>query len=186
MKDKYYLLNAKPFLAQHLQMISLNLVQRALNSGGDRDLERSIRSKSSRQQFNELHSQFVERIIKRNTPRSLIALLNDEDVFHSLHQQFSWLLINGAQYLSEYVPEITSTLPTSSFNTQTRKSSKTDERDEENILSREKDNNYSIRYIRKLLGDKQFPAVCYCILTGVKVSWNGKYVQTYKDSKMTQ
>lgn len=181
MKDKYYLLNAKPFLAQHLQTISTELKNRALIAGGDRSKERCFRSKCSQhQQVHLLKNHFTDKriTVTNPTPRSLITLTNDAGVFEGLHQRFSWVLMAGAQYLNEYISQRFSTPLTSNTNIHNNAPINRRKPDiKKTILNIETDDSLaddtistlSIRYIRKVVGNVEFPAVCFCVLTGIKV-----------------
>lgn len=171
MKDKYYLLNAKPFLAEHLRRISGDLRERASISGGDRCKERLARAKSSSMQQHLLNNGLNNQLANRMTmPRSLSTLINNRLVFEELHQQFSWLLKTGAMYLGEYIPkrleDISYQISTEYLNSSMKfKCTGT------NLKVSNDYNHLSIRYIRDIVGIEEFPAVCFCILTGIKVSF---------------
>jgi len=92
MKDKYFLLNIKPFLAEHLKKVSSELQAAAKKT---KETEESTYSERQRRLSG---AQFL-----MHTSRSLLELTGEEHIFAQLHSHFSWLLLAGSRFLTEHV-----------------------------------------------------------------------------------
>lgn len=165
MKDKYFLLNMKPFFAEHLQKISTELQQGAQRVRDGEEL------KGSPRQRRLSGSQPI-----LQTPRSLIELTGEENVFAILHSHFAWLLLAGSRFLTEHVtfgnlpwlpPQSSSHPPQQrlTYNITTlpmiQKYETLDDAEE----------FYSLRYIKQVVRKSEFASICFCALTGIKVGF---------------
>ncbi|XP_061390407.1 folliculin [Musca vetustissima] len=173
MKDKYFLLNTKPFLAEHLRRISLETQNSAKRVKENEELKGSPRQRrlSGSQPLVQ-------------TPRSLIELTGEENIFAILHTHFSWLLLAGSRFLTEHVtfgnlpwlpPQSTSHPPQQrlTYNITTlpmiQKYETLDDPEE----------FYSLIHLKQLLKKTEFISLCYCALTGVKIIVRGDARRTF-------
>ncbi|XP_073837537.1 folliculin [Musca autumnalis] len=173
MKDKYFLLNTKPFLAEHLRRISLETQNSAKRIKEEEELKGSPRQRrlSGSQPLVQ-------------TPRSLVELTGEENIFAILHTHFSWLLLAGSRFLTEHVtfgnlpwlpPQSTSHPPQQrlTYNITTlpmiQKYETLDDPEE----------FYSLIHIKQLLKKTEFISLCYCALTGVKIIVRGDARRTF-------
>lgn len=161
MKDKMYLLNVQPFLAENLQKIAIDLQNYSLTIYTAEQAKYSERA----QRLNTGHA-------STQPPRTLIELTGQKNVFAYIHSHFSWILWMGARCLTE---NINIGLP---FLNQSNHAldpyTLVQLRNRESItkrLSIENDNEH-IDFIRKcsqLLGAEHFTAACYCAIVGIQV-----------------
>ncbi|XP_065362585.1 folliculin [Calliphora vicina] len=173
MKDKYFLLNTKPFLAEHLRKISSEL-----QNGAKRIRDEEELKGSTRQRRLSGSQPLVQ------TPRSLIELTGEENVFAILHSHFSWLLLAGSRFLTEHVtfgnlpwlpPQSSSHPPQQrlTYNITTlpmiQKYETLDDAEE----------FYSLRYIKQVVRKAEFASICYCALTGIKIIVRGDPARTF-------
>ena len=175
MKDKYFLLNTKPFLAEHLRKISQELQNGALK------IKQNEESKGSARQRRLSGLQVVT-----PTPRSLVELTGEENIFPILHSHFSWLLLAGSRFLSEHVtfgnlpwlPPQSSALPPQQRLTYNLTTLPMLRKYEETLDDPQQEENYSLRHIRQVVGN-EITAICYCALTGVKIIVRGAPERTF-------
>lgn len=161
MKDKMYLLNVQPFLAENLQKISIELQNYSLAIYTAEQAKYSERA----QRLNTGHA-------STRPPRSLIELTGQQNVFAYIHSHFAWILWMGARCLTE---NINIGLPfLNQPNHKLDPFTLIQLRNRESIakrLSVENDNE-RIDFIRKcsqLFGAEQFTAACYCAIVGIQV-----------------
>ncbi|XP_062533234.1 folliculin-like [Armigeres subalbatus] len=182
MKDKMFLLNIQPFLADCLNKISKKL-QGYARTVHDEDLIAQ-------------GSQRAQRITQgyANNPtktRSLVDLTGKDSIFAYLHAHFSFVLWAGAKYLTESItlgsPSVPAWLGRDTEEgfamVQTEKEgylmrrmgySKTDD-DNDRIDERSKA-KYSLKAFRQILkGD--FTSVCFCVIAGIQIVIRAPYVK---------
>uniref|UniRef100_A0A336MZ16 CSON008770 protein n=1 Tax=Culicoides sonorensis TaxID=179676 RepID=A0A336MZ16_CULSO len=170
MKDKTFLLNTEPFLSKHLESISKELQQYA-----DKVYEREQSECSQRA------TRLNAGKITSNTKRSLLDLTGEQHIYGYLHQNFAWLLWAGARYLSESITLGTPS-PPPWLGKETEEGFTMVQLDKEDFLLNKMgkltltdDNIEGSEENRKSIGqvkeetDDDFPLICYCILTGVRI-----------------
>lgn len=161
MKDKMYLLNVQPFLAEHLQKISTEL------KGYSSAIYAAEQAKYSEraQRLNCGHA-------STRPPRSLIELTAQPNIFAYIHSHFAWILWMGARCLTENI-NISHPLNNSTTNKfdpftliQLRHRDSITKR-----LSIENDNEHVnvVRKCSQLFGE-HFAIACYCVLVGIQVN----------------
>lgn len=167
MKDKYFLLNTKPFLAEHLRKISAELQAGAQRTKAAEELNYSARQRRLS------GAQFL-----MPTPRSLIELTGEEHIFAQLHSHFAWILLAGSRFLTEHItfgnlpwlpPQSSGRPPAQrlTYNSSTLPMIQMYEDDPE------QEGFFSLRHIKKVVPKDDFATVCYCALTGVKIIVRG-------------
>ncbi|XP_055603266.1 folliculin isoform X2 [Uranotaenia lowii] len=178
MKDKMFLLNIQPFLADCLSKISKEL-QGYARSVHDEDLK--VQGSQRAQRINQ---GFVN---NPSTTRSLMELTGKESIFAYLHSHFSFVLWAGARYLTESITLGSPSVPPW-LGRDTEEGFAMVQTDKEGYLMRrmglgkvddETDRiddrtkaKYQLRKFRQILkGD--FPAVCFCALTGIQIVIRG-------------
>lgn len=182
MKDKMFLLNIQPFLADCLGKISKEL-QGYAKVVYDRDLL-------------EQGSQRAQRITQgyANNPsktKSLVDLTGKESIFAYLHAHFSFVLWAGARYLTESITLGSPSVP-AWLGRDTEEGFAMVQTDKEGYLMRrigygktEDDSDkiderskakYSLKLFRQIL-NREFPSVCFCVLTGIQIVIRGPYVK---------
>ncbi|XP_017862530.1 PREDICTED: folliculin [Drosophila arizonae] len=177
MKDKYFLLNTKPFLAEHLKKVSTELQAGAQRTKAAEELNYSERQRRLS------GAQFL-----MPTPRSLIELTGEEHVFAQLHSHFAWILLAGSRFLTEHVtfgnlpwlPPQSSGRPPAQRLTYNSSTLPMIQMYEETIDNPEQDEFFSLRHIKMVVGKEDFPIVCYCALTGVKIIVRGAPDRTFQ------
>lgn len=164
MKDKMYLLNVQPFLAEHLHKMSAELQSYSSQIHSAEQTKFSERA----QRLNSGHA-------STQLPRSLIELTGEINIFAHIHSHFAWILWMGARCLTENIniglpllsPIANSKLdPFSVIQLKNRDSNMTKRLFFEN-------DNEPINFIRKcreILGE-HFSAACYCVLVGIQVTF---------------
>ncbi|KAH8302150.1 hypothetical protein KR044_003301 [Drosophila immigrans] len=172
MKDKYFLLNTKPFLAEHLRKISVELQAGAQRTKAAEELNYSARQRRLS------GAQFL-----MPTPRSLLELTGEEHVFAQLHAHFAWILLAGSRFLTEHItfgnlpwlpPQSSGRPPAQrlTYNSSTLPMIQMYEDDPE------QEGFFSLRHIKKVLHKDDFAIICYCALTGVKIVVRGAAERT--------
>lgn len=167
MKDKYFLLNTKPFLAEHLRKISTELQAGAQRTKAAEELNYSVRQRRLS------GAQFLT-----PTPRSLLELTGEEHIFAQLHSHFAWILLAGSRFLTEHItfgnlpwlpPQSSGRPPAQrlTYNSSTLPMIQMYEDDPE------QEGFFSLRHIKKVVHKDEFATVCYCALTGVKIIVRG-------------
>ncbi|EDW69639.1 folliculin [Drosophila virilis] len=177
MKDKYFLLNTKPFLAEHLRKVSAELQAGAQSTKASEELNYSARQRRLS------GAQFL-----MPTPRSLIELTGEEHVFAQLHSHFAWILLAGSRFLTEHVtfgnlpwlPPQSSGRPPAQRLTYNSSTLPMIQMYEESIDDPEQDEFFSLRHIKKVIRKEDFATVCYCALTGVKIIVRGAPERTFR------
>ncbi|KAL7732229.1 hypothetical protein ACLKA6_018468 [Drosophila palustris] len=167
MKDKYFLLNTKPFLAEHLRKISIELQAGAQRTKAAEEVNYSARQRRLS------GAQFL-----MPTPRSLLELTGEEHIFAQLHSHFAWILLAGSRFLTEHItfgnlpwlpPQSSGRPPAQrlTYNSSTLPMIQMYEDDPE------QEGFFSLRHIKKVVPKDDFATVCYCALTGVKIIVRG-------------
>lgn len=163
MKDKSFLLNIKPFLAENL----LNISKKLQNYGFATFTAEQSKGSERAKRLNSGHA-------NTQAPRSLLTLTGETNIFAQLHTHFTWLLWAGARYLSETVTIGCPTVPPWIGNDTDEGFSMVQIDKEEWLLKKYKndiddqDTTYSLRKCKEIL-NSDFPAACYCALVGVQV-----------------
>lgn len=161
MKDKMYLLNLQPFLAENLQKLSAELQTYSSEIYAAEQAKCSERA----QRLNLGHA-------STRPPRSLIELTGQQNIFAFIHSHFAWILWMGARCLTE---NITIGLPLINPN-----NNKLDPytlvqlKNRDNVTKKLYIENCNeqgdfMRKCSQLLGE-HFPAACYCALIGTQVN----------------
>lgn len=199
MKDKMFLLNIQPFLAENLLKLSKELEMKSLATYAEEESKCSVRA-------NRLNTGQAS----SKAPRSLAELTDEENVFARLHSHFTWILWAGARYLTETVTlggvlaipsQWSSAIDnTNNNNTKINKSNKNSKNKKESFVVVQMDRDdwvstayfdsnrfddvddneitYSFRKCRELL-KSQFIAVCYCTIIGIQIVIRGKSKKSY-------
>ncbi|XP_016924589.1 folliculin [Drosophila suzukii] len=173
MKDKYFLLNIKPFLAEHLKKVSSELQAAAKKT---KETEESTYSERQRRLSG---AQFL-----MHTSRSLLELTGEEHIFAQLHSHFSWLLLAGSRFLTEHVtfgnlpwlpPQSSGRPPAQrlTYNSSTLPMI-------ESIDDPDLEEFFSLRHLKSVVRKEEFATVCYCALTGVKIVVRGDPRKTFR------
>lgn len=161
MKDKMYLLNVQPFLAENLQKISTELQSYSTQIHSAEQAKYSERA----QRLNSGHA-------STQPPRSLVELTGQKNIFAYIHSHFVWILWMGARCLTENIniglPLLSST--SSQLDPFTVIQLKNKEHNTTKRLCGENDNEHPhfIRNCCRILND-HFSAACYCVLVGIQV-----------------
>ncbi|XP_016956175.1 folliculin [Drosophila biarmipes] len=173
MKDKYFLLNIKPFLAEHLKKVSTELQAAAKKTKETEELTYSERQRRLS------GAQFL-----MHTSRSLLELTGEEHIFAQLHSHFSWLLLAGSRFLTEHVtfgnlpwlpPQSSGRPPAQrlTYNSSTLPMI-------ESIDDPDLEEFFSLRHLKSVVRKEEFATVCYCALTGVKIVVRGDPRKTFR------
>ncbi|KXJ71555.1 hypothetical protein RP20_CCG020276 [Aedes albopictus] len=182
MKDKMFLLNIQPFLADSLNKISKEL-QGYAKTVHDEDLKAQ-------------GSQRAQRITQGyasnpSKTRSLVELTGKESIFAYLHAHFTFVLWAGARYLTESITLGSPSVPAwlgrdteEGFTmVQTEKEGylmrrmgygKTE--DESDRIDERSKAKYSLKAFRQIL-NSDFSSVCFCVITGIQIVIRGPYVK---------
>lgn len=160
MKDKMYLLNVQPFLAENLQKISTELQSYATQIHSAEQAKCSERA----HRLNTGHA-------STQPPRSLIELTGQKNIFAYIHSHFAWILWMGARCLTENInvglPLLNST--SNKFDPFTVIQLKNKDPNTTKRLAVENDNEHPdfIRKCSRILHD-DFAAACYCVIVGIQ------------------
>lgn len=159
MKDKMYLLNVQPFLAENLQKLSTEL-QRYSS-----EIYAAEQTKCS-----ERAQRLNSGTASTRPPRSLIELTGQKNIFAYIHSHFAWMLWMGARCLTE---NINIGLPLlNSTNEKLDPFTLIQLKNRENITKKLSiDNTEQSDFMRKCsqtLGE-HFSAACYCAMVGIQV-----------------
>lgn len=156
MRDKMFLLNVMPFLTEHLES-TVKELQLLADGVYEKDQmvcsQRALRLQTGKTEF--------------DSPRSLVQLTGDINVFKNLHQTFTWILHTGATIYKE------------SFDTsqQLLSNLKSDDcrelSNDRNFLLSE-NGEISVRRYREALGNDNFRKLLFCMLTGKQVIVRGQ------------
>ncbi|KAH8240026.1 hypothetical protein KR032_010356 [Drosophila birchii] len=171
MKDKYFLLNIKPFLAEHLKKVSSELQAAARKTKEAEELTCSARQRRLS------GAQIL-------LSRSLLELTGEEHIFAQLHSHFSWLLLAGSRFLTEHVtfgnlpwlpPQSSGRPPAQrlTYNSSTLPMI-------ESIDDPDLEEFFSLRHLKSVVRKEEFATVCYCALTGVKIVVRGDPRKTFR------
>ncbi|EDW40418.1 GL25234 [Drosophila persimilis] len=177
MKDKYFLLNTKPFLAEHLKKVSSEL-----QAGANKTKETEERRQSERQR------RLSGAPFLMHSSRSLLELTGEENIFAQLHSHFSWLLLAGSRFLTEHVtfgnlpwlPHQSSGRPPAQRLTYNSSTLPMIQKYEESIDDPDQEEFFSLRHIKNVVRKEEFATVCYCALTGVKIIVRGAPERTFR------
>jgi folliculin len=171
MKDKFFLLNVQPFLANNIKDIAKQIQE---NAQKIYDCEQK--------QFPQRAERLNSGKVSNSLPRSLKELTGESNIFAHLHALFSWVLFAGSRYYSEVLLLGTCAIPA------TLKSIEGDfafiHIDKEEFLMRnfpssseEQDAlsyQYNLRALRSLCETStSFNQILYCSLTGIQIVIRG-------------
>ncbi|EAA04758.3 AGAP007579-PA [Anopheles gambiae str. PEST] len=192
MKDKMFLLNTQPFLADCMGKISRELQEYA-RLVHEEDLRRQGLDRAQR--INKCYgSGSTSNATNITANRSLIELTGKESIYAYVHAHFSFILWAGARYLTE---SLTLGCPSTPvwLGKETEEGFAIVQSDKEGYqmrrlglgagdkpsfdqvdeLTRAK---YSLRMFRSIL-KSNFLSVCYCALTGIQIVIRGTPVKGY-------
>lgn len=162
MKDKMYLLNVQPFLAENLQKISTEL------QGYSSQIHSAEQAKYSEraQRLNSGHA-------STQPPRSLIELTGETNIFAYIHSHFSWILWMGARCLTENISIGLPLLNTTNTKHDSFSVIQLKNKDS-NVMKKlfiDNDNEHFdfVRKCQRILGE-YFLSACYCALVGIQVT----------------
>lgn len=169
MKDKSYLINIQPFLADALRRISTRLQGYAFATYSS-EQSSGMSERAKRLTAGQANTQ---------APRSLVVLTGEKYIFAHLHTHFSWILWSGARCLTETVALGCPTVPPW-MDKDTEEGFTMINMDKEEWLLRHQNPNLgaatktigeqmSMRGCKDLLGS-EFTAACFCVLIGIQVS----------------
>ncbi|XP_055322190.1 folliculin isoform X2 [Sitodiplosis mosellana] len=164
MKDKMYLLNVQPFLAENLQKISTELQSYSSQIHSAEQAKYSERA----QRLNSGHA-------STQPPRSLIELTGEPNIFAYIHSHFAWILWMGARCLTE---NINIGLPLLNITTNSKLDPfsviqlKVKDSNATRKLFNDNDNEHFVRKSQSILGE-YFPSACYCALVGIQIVLRG-------------
>lgn len=161
MKDKMYLLNVQPFLAENLQKISTELQSYSSQIHSAEQAKYSERA----QRLNSGHA-------STQPPRSLIELTGEKNIFAYIHSHFSWILWMGARCLTENISIGLPLLNTTNSKLDPFSVIQLKNKDS-NMMKKlfiDNDNEHFdfVRKCQRILGEYFFSA-CYCALVGIQV-----------------
>lgn len=168
MKDKMYLLNLQPFLAEHLKHISTEL----------QTYSSAIHSAE--------HAKYSERALRLNSgqtsmrpPRSLVQLTGEPNVFALIHSHFTWILWMGARYLTENI-----TMVAAEFNRdkpysviELSNGAASVQPAKRFVHAADMETGTSIRKCKQMLGE-HFIAAGFCAVAGIQVALRGSTAKT--------
>lgn len=176
MKDKSFLLNIQPYLAENMMSISKKL----------QDYAFATYATEQSQQGSERARRLNSGQASLQAPRSLPELTGEPHIFGQLHSHFTWILWSGARCLTETITLGCSTVP-AWIGRDTIEGFSLVQMDKEDWLLRRfggdadegemaaheaealLDENCSLRRCKELLRS-DFTAACYCTLVGIQVS----------------
>uniref|UniRef100_A0A1Q3FI03 Folliculin n=1 Tax=Culex tarsalis TaxID=7177 RepID=A0A1Q3FI03_CULTA len=181
MKDKMFLLNIQPYLADCLTKISKELQGYA----------KVVHEADLRAQGASNRAQRINQGFSTNSSRSLVDLTGKESIFAYLHAHFSFVLWAGSRYLTESITLGSPSVPPW-LGRDTEEGFTMVQTDKEGYLMRrmgfgkvedETDRvdewtkaKYSLRMFRQMLKDS-FLSVCFCALTGIQIVIRGPQVK---------
>ncbi|KAL5275518.1 FLCN family protein [Megaselia abdita] len=166
MKDKYFLLNIKPFLSQNFQRISTELkayAQKVYDAEVIQDSPRQRRCSVSHQQ---------------QASRSLIELTGEQHIYPILHSHFSWILLAGARVLTEHLTFGNLPWLPTNWNGMPRHFIGLPRKSLDDHCEEDHEDFYSLRTMKNLMGPDFVPIV-FCALTGIKIVLRGAPSTTY-------
>lgn len=171
MKDKMYLLNVQPFLAQNLQQISSELQSYSI------DIHSAEQAK-----YSERAQRLNSGQASTQPPRSLIELTGQKNIFAFIHSHFTWILWMGTRCLTENIsiglPAFSSSND-NAFNAHSIIELKAKDELPAKVLFTNNDNEQGecIRKCKQQLNE-HFVAACYCIAVGIQVVLRGSPAKT--------
>lgn len=173
MKDKMFLLNAQPFLFEHLQKLSTELRTHSQEVYAGEQLKQSERA----QRLNTGQT-------STKPPRSLIELTGQKNVFGLIHSHFAWILWMGARCLIENITIGTPTVPPWMERSTGDDYAVIQMEREEWLMKRlgidaDDDDYCSLRKCREMLGS-HFESACYCAMVGVQIVLRGSQSKTFR------
>ncbi|XP_055621573.1 folliculin isoform X2 [Toxorhynchites rutilus septentrionalis] len=182
MKDKTFLLNIQPFLADCLKKISKEL-QGYASVVHEQDLKAQGSQRAQRMSQGYTGA--------TSTTRSLAELTGKESIFAYLHAHFSFVLWAGVRYLTESITLGSPSVPpwlgrdteegftmvqTDKEGYMLRRMGLGKAEDESNQIDERTKAKYSLRMFRQIL-KSDFPSVCFCVLTGIQIVIRGPFVK---------
>lgn len=172
MKDKLFLLNVQPFLAENLENISKEL---QTYSTAVYDQEQG--------KFSERAQRINSGLPNTQPPRSLAVLTGEDHIYAVIHSHFAWLLWAGARYLTETITLGSPTVPPWVGN-ETEEGFAMVQIDKEDWLMRKLGlqpeeelelGPYALRNYKEQLRSDFLP-LCYCAIVGIQVSSQASYL----------
>lgn len=161
MKDKMFLLNVQPFLAEHLQKLSTELRSYSHDVYSAEQLKQSERA----QRLNTGQT-------STKPPRSLIELTGQKNIFALIHSHFAWMLWMSARCLIENITIGTPTVPPWIGHEGDGLAIIQMDRDEWLMkrlgIDEDDEGSSSLRKCKNMLGT-HFTAACYCAMVGIQV-----------------
>ncbi|XP_053683060.1 folliculin [Sabethes cyaneus] len=173
MKDKMFLLNIQPFLADCFNKIAKEL----------QDYARTVYDENIKAQGSQRAQRITQGYANNSTTRSLVDLTGKESIFAYLHAHFSFVLWAGARYLTESITLGSPSVPpwlgrdteegftmvqTDKEGYLMRRMGFGKTEDEHDRLDERVKAKYSLRMFRQAL-KADFIKVCYCVLTGIQI-----------------
>lgn len=164
MKDKMYLLNIQPFLAEHLQKVATEL---QTYSAGVHSAEQA--------KYSERAQRLNSGQASTQPPRPLIELTGQPNIFAYIHSHFAWILWMGARCLTENITGGVPSVPPWSKNDSYSFVDLKCAMNEWPIQRYHVDNEHEtencdlFRKYKQLLKE-HFVAACYCVIVGIQVS----------------
>lgn len=177
MKDKMFLLNTQPFLANNIKEIAKLMQNNALKV-----------YETEHRQF----SQRAERLISgkassADVPRSLKDLIGEQHIFAHLHSLFSWILWSGARCFTEVLTLVSPSLP--AFFKDSSDGFTFISMDKEEFLmhnfetNENNDETFNLRNL-KAICKSFFDKILYCSLVGLQIiirGNNNNFLKYFKD-----
>ncbi|KAG5667812.1 hypothetical protein PVAND_015781 [Polypedilum vanderplanki] len=170
MKDKMFLLNTQPFLADNIKEIAKRMQDSALKV-----------YESEQKQFSQRAERLNSGKMSDLQPRSLRELVGEQNIFAHLHSLFSWILYAGSRYFTEVLTLGSSTLP--AFARKEAEGFAFISIDKEEFLMQnfsdnsEYDSSYSLRHLKEQVTVHQFNQLIYCSLVGIQIVIRGYYME---------
>lgn len=164
MKDKAFLLSSQPFLVEHTNKLIDELKKYSRDVNANEEAKQSERA-----------ARLTSGEASRKPPRSLIELTANEHIFAIIHSHLAWILLMGANYLTETISRGISFTP-SSIEEQAKEIRLGVNASEElpsTLLNIDISNEaHSLRKCKEIFG-AHFEAICYCVLIGIQVILRG-------------
>lgn len=158
MKEKLFLLNIQPFLVDHLEKLIDDLTMYSNEVHlieGAKQSERAIRLANGE--------------TRRRPPRSLMELTGKKHIYAFIHSHFAWILLMGAQYLTEKVSAFPAFANVwGNHGIREIHLIPSNEEHPDVIQNYIEDSNDSLRSCKDVFGEK-FEALCFCVLVGNQV-----------------
>lgn len=176
MKDKMFLLNTQPFLAENMKEIARKIQDSALKV-----------YESEQKQFSQRAERLNSGKMFDLQPRSLKELVGEQHIFAQLHSLFAWILWAGSRYFTEVLTLGCQSSQLPAFTTKKDSDGFTFiSIDKEEFLMQNfndksyDDSAYSLRDLKQQVSKLCFNQLLYCSLVGIQIIIRGKNVDFYK------